>query len=190
MVGSVQYVYLVAYIHHGCVGCRWVLCHLGHPVNVLLDWSAESSPIATSFAVQHRISRNVSVQNSVVSSITSRPICIPTPSGWFSSSVPLPVVFYCLFDVVLRQDWLRASRLPVIGQVINNPSPAHIASLPVGFSWVRAPSNSTSLSYLHVCYSSLTPSVHLCREPASDPCASSKSCEPSSASAVCILPVL
>ncbi|TCD62577.1 hypothetical protein EIP91_006727 [Steccherinum ochraceum] len=95
--------------------------YIGLPASILLDPQITTSFIAFDFVSNHGLPATVtsSTATGAMSLSASGPVCIPTPSGWYSSTLPLPVLHKRPFDVVLGADFLA----------------------PGGVEWIRAPSS-------------------------------------------------
>ncbi|KAI9059153.1 hypothetical protein FKP32DRAFT_1162671 [Trametes sanguinea] len=111
---------------------------------IAIDELRSLSTISSSFALKHNIPRTVVAACDEVTFVTSTPIVVPTPSGWFISVAQYAVRYERDFDIVLGQDWLLGSGASVSDTYVCDPSASPVNP---AYRWERSP----SLGEYHAC---------------------------------------
>ncbi|KAI0720800.1 hypothetical protein C8T65DRAFT_632850 [Cerioporus squamosus] len=110
----------------------------GNAALILLDPSASQSRMSSKYALTYNIPRTVSFDSGHVVLHTFAPVVTPTPSGWYTSSLPLVVDYVRDYDIVLGRDWFQHTRPVLSGGVLCDPGPHGIPSSSV-VNWERSP---------------------------------------------------
>ncbi|KAH9855239.1 hypothetical protein C2E23DRAFT_612036 [Lenzites betulinus] len=107
----------------------------GIPASIALDGSAARSCVSTSFALAHNLPRNVKQVGDDVEITTQGPIVLPTPGGWYTTTMPIRIGYARVYDVVLGLDWQRVVQPRIDGPVVLDPLDGHVIDRYV--QWTR-----------------------------------------------------
>lgn len=112
----------------------------GVQAKILLDPTAPTSTISSSFAMRHQIPRSIRVVESVATSSASGPISVRTRHGWYQSSFGMRIDAFPSHDVRLGLDWFTACQTSFSGErssTLAEPTALRNTVLSGGHRWVH-----------------------------------------------------
>jgi hypothetical protein len=78
----------------------------GALAEITLDGSVMASSVSNHFLNSHNIPCSVVIRHGVAEYSSHGPVMVPTPSGWFQSSMLFTASPVLPFDVILGADWI------------------------------------------------------------------------------------
>ncbi|KAH9853904.1 hypothetical protein C2E23DRAFT_821028 [Lenzites betulinus] len=115
----------------------------GIAATIVIDPARSTSIVSTRFALAQNICRTISRVDSRTSFSTHAPIMVPTPSGWYLSSMDTHIGFVDTYDVLLGVDWLVGTRARLSGSVVLDAAQELSGNV---HRWERSPIAGTATS--------------------------------------------
>ena len=112
----------------------------GVPARIAVEDSVSSSSVSLTFLRINNVPQSVRIHDGVSESSSFGPVMVPTPSGWYQSTMLFNASQVRNSDVVLGGDWLNLVSPSLTSVGVRDPLSGNINSLSNGHSWIPSPS--------------------------------------------------